>query len=484
MLKEKEDVIRKALILFDALLISAVFAVTFVLRRYFHLFYGIDFLQSAGVVAEMSATLSDYYSVLLIFVPLWCIVMYLNGMYKSLRTRTVGHIFWIIAKSAFFTTITFGTIVFVFRLHFVSRIFFIMLITTCSAVMLAEKLFILYVVHLIRKSGYNYRNLLIVGTGRRAMQFIKKVERHREWGLRIIGALDYENIKVGSVVGGSVYVLGSLSDLSKVLHEKAVDEVVFVIPRSQLGAIENYLYVCETLGVKATIAVDLFDLKISRLRQTEFDGVPLITFETAPSLEWALFLKRATDIIVSGAGIIVLSIPMLVVMALIKLTSPGPVFFQQKRVGLNGRKFVLYKFRSMYKNAHLKLSELAEKNEMKGPVFKMKDDPRVTPFGKFLRKTSIDELPQLFNVFMGQMSLVGPRPPLPSEVSQYEPWQRRRLSMRPGITCLWQVGGRSEIGFEDWMKLDLRYIDSWSLWLDIRILFKTIPVVIFGRGAY
>jgi lipopolysaccharide/colanic/teichoic acid biosynthesis glycosyltransferase len=169
---------------------------------------------------------------------------------------------------------------------------------------------------------------------------------------------------------------------------------------------------------------------------------------------------------------------------LIRATSKGPVFYIQKRMGLNGRKFVLYKFRSMYKGSHLKLSELSHKNEMKGPIFKIKNDPRITPIGRILRKFSIDELPQLFNVFAGQMSLVGPRPPLPSEVKKYELWQRRRLSMRPGLTCLWQISGRNRIGFDDWMKLDLEYIDNWSLWLDFKILCKTVPVVLFGVGAY
>jgi len=174
----------------------------------------------------------------------------------------------------------------------------------------------------------------------------------------------------------------------------------------------------------------------------------------------------------------------LFVTLLIKLTSSGPIFFKQKRIGLNGREFVLYKFRTMYKDAEKQQKMLEALNEMDGPVFKIRKDPRITPVGKFLRKFSIDELPQLFNVFIGHMSLIGPRPPLPNEVIQYETWQRRRLSMRPGITCLWQISGRNEIDFEEWMRLDLEYLDNWSLWVDIKILVKTIPVVLFGSGAY
>jgi len=190
------------------------------------------------------------------------------------------------------------------------------------------------------------------------------------------------------------------------------------------------------------------------------------------------------DIVMSGLGIVVLSPFFLIVATLIKLTSSGPVLFKQKRLGLNGRKFVLYKFRTMYKGADKKLSQLEAQNEMGGPIFKIKKDPRVTPVGRILRKFSIDEFPQLFNVFVGHMSLIGPRPPIPKEVEQYESWHRRRLSMRPGITCLWQVSGRNKIDFNEWMKMDLEYLDNWSLWFDLKILIKTIPVVLFGIGAY
>jgi exopolysaccharide biosynthesis polyprenyl glycosylphosphotransferase len=197
-----------------------------------------------------------------------------------------------------------------------------------------------------------------------------------------------------------------------------------------------------------------------------------------------LFIKRGVDIIVSSTGLLVLSPLFLLVGFIIKLSSRGPVLFTQYRAGLNGRKFTLYKFRTMYNDAYKKLSDVEKLNEMDGPVFKIKNDPRVTPFGRFLRKFSIDELPQLYNVFIGHMSLVGPRPPLPKEVDQYELWQRRRLSMRPGLTCLWQIRGRNKVDFNQWMKLDLEYIDTWSLKLDFYILVKTVPVVLFGIGAY
>lgn len=483
MLRERERAVRRAIMLLDILAISFSFFLTFFLRRHLHAFYRLDLIPSVRVMAEMSVPIQDYFIVLFLIIPIWSFSLYINGIYSSLRTKSLPEVIWIVLKSAFFVTAAFGTCVFFFKLKFVSRIFFIMLLAISTFSILLEKAAIFFVMRSVRKKGYNFRKILIVGTGRRAVHFIRKLEEHPEWGFRIAGIVDYEQVNVGKLVSG-IEVLASLDKIPQIIQHRAIDEVVFLIPRAQLDKIEEYLYVCETYGVNATVAVDLFDVKISKLRQTEIDGIPLITFDTTPADEQRLFLKRVIDVVGSGIGILLLSPLFLLITLLIKATSGGPVLYIQKRCGSNGRKFVLYKFRSMYQGAHKRLGELAKINEMKGPVFKIKNDPRITPVGRFLRKFSLDELPQLFNVFAGQMSLVGPRPPLPKEVSRYEPWQRRRLSMRPGITCLWQVSGRNKIGFDEWMKLDLEYIDNWSLWLDIKILFKTIPAVLFGRGAY
>jgi exopolysaccharide biosynthesis polyprenyl glycosylphosphotransferase len=223
---------------------------------------------------------------------------------------------------------------------------------------------------------------------------------------------------------------------------------------------------------------------IAKVSVDEIESVPLLTFTTIPTNEAALAVKRLSDIVISAGALILLSPLMLVAAAVIKLTSPGSVFFVQKRSGLNGRIFDFYKFRSMYRDADQRKDELRARNEMDGPVFKIKSDPRITPAGRFIRKSSIDELPQLWNVFKGDMAIVGPRPPVPAEVEKYERWQRRRLSMKPGITCIWQVSGRNMIKFNDWIRLDLAYIDNWSLWLDLKILIKTVPAVLTGKGAY
>ncbi|MEA3305942.1 MAG: sugar transferase, partial [Candidatus Omnitrophota bacterium] len=372
---------------------------------------------------------------------------------------------------------------FILKIEYVSRILFAIFVFSAFFLLIVEKWLLTSVVRHIRKKGYNYKCLLIVGSGKRAQNFIKVIDKHPEWGFKITGIVDNEKGKVKQKIMG-YEIIGALEDIQGILHKRAIDEVVFVVPRSWLDKVQNSIAVCELEGVKATLAVDFFDLKIAHSTQTELEGIPLMTFEPTLGREGQLFIKRAADIIFSGTALIAFLPLFLITGALIKLTSPGPVFFAQKRVGRNGRRFILYKFRSMYYGAQKKLTELERLNEASGPVFKIKNDPRITLAGRFLRKFSIDELPQLFNVFMGDMSIVGPRPPLSREVQKYEPWQRRRLSMRPGLTCLWQVRGRNKIAFEEWMKLDLKYIDNWALWLDFKILVKTIPVVIFGIGAH
>lgn len=483
MSKEKESVVRKAMMVFDAFTVSVAFLVAYFIRQHFHTFYNLDIIPSIQVVSGKLVSLSDYLVVLILVVLLWCSMLYFNGMYNSIRMRKLFEVVWIIAKSSFFTTIAFGAFSFLLKIEFVSRIFFAIFLVVSAISLLLEKIAVFSVIHYVRKHGYDYRRILIVGTGRRAADVISKTKSHPEWGLKILGVINDDPSRNVEKVK-DVEVIGNLNNISEILHKGAVDEVIFVVPRSRLSHIDNAVYACETEGVKATIAVDLFDLRIAKSYQTALNGIPLITYKTTVADERQLLIKSIMDFVISGFGIILLSPLLLFVSVLIKLTSSGPIFFKQRRIGLNGREFVLYKFRTMYKDAEKQQKMLETLNEMDGPVFKIRKDPRITPVGRLLRKFSIDELPQLFNVFIGHMSLIGPRPPLPNEVIQYETWQRRRLSMRPGITCLWQISGRNEIDFEEWMRLDLEYLDNWSLWIDIKILVKTIPAVLFGSGAY
>jgi exopolysaccharide biosynthesis polyprenyl glycosylphosphotransferase len=341
---------------------------------------------------------------------------------------------------------------------------------------------ILTFLHYFRKKGYNYKNLLIVGTGKVARDFVDNTKVHPEWGIKILGFLDWEEKLKGKDYSG-IKVVGGLDELPVFLKNQAIDYVVFAVERKFLNLIEPSLFLCEEAGITTCLLTDFFTPKISFKKSGEIFGQPVVFFSPLPQKPASFFLKILWDKSFALIGIILILPVLCFLTMLIKLTSPGPILFKQKRCGLNGKQFTLFKFRTMIDNAESLKKELLLKNEMKGPVFKIKEDPRITTVGKILRKLSLDELPQLFNVLRGEMSLVGPRPPLPEEVASYDNWHRRKLSMKPGLTCIWQVNGRNSIDFEKWMKLDLEYIDNWSLWLDTKILFQTIPAVLKGTGV-
>jgi exopolysaccharide biosynthesis polyprenyl glycosylphosphotransferase len=277
--------------------------------------------------------------------------------------------------------------------------------------------------------------------------------------------------------------LGSVGHIRKALNAEPIDYAIFSVYRQDPAAVERAILACQERGIEIWLKPD-FIQKITLSHVDYLESIPLFIFSFAPKSQFALLIKRIIDVVGSLAALTILAIPMLIITMAIKSTSKGAAIFKQKRIGLNGRRFIMYKFRTMQSESQQRKTELKLKNEMKGPAFKMKKDPRVTRIGCSLRKYSMDELPQLWNVLLGDMSFVGPRPPLPSEVNLYEGWQRRRLSMRPGLTCIWQVEGRNRISdFEEWVKLDLKYIDTWSLWLDLKILLKTIPAVLKGTGC-
>jgi exopolysaccharide biosynthesis polyprenyl glycosylphosphotransferase len=468
MLKEKDQVLRRFLIFVDACVITLAYALAFLLDSLFY---------------ESHVTLTKFALALVFAIPYWCLALYANGMYQSLRTRTYLEILWAVIKSATITFLLLGTFIFLLKLQFMSRLFFLIFFSLTFLFIWLEKTAIFMSSHYVRRQGLNTRRLLIVGTGKRAMDFIKRTDQHPEWGFEILGAIDDEPGR-GVRQVGQLEVVGALDDIPRIFHRDAVDEVVVLVPRSRLNSLQGAIENCETEGVVVTVAVDLFDTKLARSSVTELDGLPLLHFKTTHAKEWELLVKRIFDFAASGLGILILSPVLLIGAFLIKVTSKGPVFFKQARLGLSGRRFTLYKFRTMRMGATNALSDVTDLNDMTTPEFRDKKTQWITPVGRFLRKFSLDELPQLFNVFVGHMSIVGPRPTVPDEVDKYKDWQRRRFSMKPGITCLWQVNGRNKIAFEDWMKLDLEYLDHWSLWLDVKIMLKTVPVVLFGIGAY
>ncbi|MBN2097697.1 MAG: sugar transferase [Candidatus Omnitrophica bacterium] len=467
MLKEHATIFRRLAIFGDLCIIAGSFFLGYFFRNKIQDIYPLEV----------------YIGLLPVLLLSWGSLLYFFGMHKPLRIRRLGELLLIIFKAAGFSFIIFATYVYIFKLHYISRAFIMFVFIFAALLISFEKIALMIFFRKLRRRGFNFRQILIIGTGQRAQHFISLVHSHSEWGLRIVGIVDDDPAKVGKTVSGHK-VLGTFKDVPNIVHGNVVDEVVFVVPRSWLNKIEGLMHFCESEGLKVNVAVDIFKLKFSRAKQTDLAGFPLLSFESTPEKLGHLLIKRLLDMIISTAGLIILSPLFLVIPLIIKATSPGPVFFRQQRSGLNGRRFNLYKFRTMTKDAEAKLSELLQYNEMNGPAFKMENDPRLTKIGGFLRKFSLDELPQLWNVFRGDMSLVGPRPPIPKEVEKYDNWQRRRLSMRPGITCLWQANGRNRINdFSEWAKLDLEYIDNWSLGLDFKIIFKTVPAVLFAHGA-
>jgi exopolysaccharide biosynthesis polyprenyl glycosylphosphotransferase len=483
MLRENDAVVRRLMMFLDIIVISAAFFLSYLVRLRIPSSYRFGLIASRPFPADVPGLFVLHILFLGAAVPIWCYLLYRNGFYRSWRIWRARNIAWIVFKASAMSGLIFGAAFFLFKLTFMSRLFFLLFAVSGFLFLTAEKIAIFGVMHAIRRRGYNFRQILIVGTGRRAELFIRKIKSHPEWGLRITGAVEDEPGRGITGVDG-VKVIGDLGDLRGILHREPIDEVVFVVPRLRLQHIDKAIQECEIEGVKVTVAVDLFDLKIAKAYRSELDDTPLLTFKTTVPTEWELFAKRTMDIILSGLLILLLSPVLLAIAFLIKITSPGPVFFKQVRVGLNKRRFIMHKFRTMVEGAHDDLAQVDIYSEIYGPEWKEKKLAYVTPIGKLLRKSSLDELPQLFDVFLGRMSLVGPRPTLPEEVDQYECWHRRRFSMRPGLTCLWQVNGRREVKFEDWMKMDLEYLDHWSLWLDIKILVKTVPVILFGTGAY
>jgi len=330
------------------------------------------------------------------------------------------------------------------------------------------------------KAGNN-KQVIIIGTGTKAKKAADVILNSPEYETTLAGFLDYH--KKGLWRYRDIPLIGHPDEISGIINHCQVDAVIVAVEVEDIALTKSLFSTVEKMGVPIYFMPVIFDPKISRIRPAYINGTPVLLYRAVPENQLLLISKNIVDKIGALCGML-LALPLLILAAVaIKLDSKGPVFFKQTRSGLNGKIFKLYKLRTMHRDAEQKKRELLRFNEMSGPVFKLKNDPRVTGIGRFLRKTSMDEIPQFINVLKGDMSLVGPRPPLPDEVAQYEPWQRRRLSVKPGITCIWQVNGRNNVDFDEWLHLDMEYIDNWSLWKDTKILAKTIPTVIKGSGA-
>jgi exopolysaccharide biosynthesis polyprenyl glycosylphosphotransferase len=427
--------------------------------------------------------ISRTFKLFILILPFWLVILYLIQVAEIPRTKRYSVLFYQYLQSTVLVVTLLLIFYFVFKLYLISRLFLIEsalfgLLFLFLVRSMEYKVFKIY-----RARGYNYINVVLI-VDDSSIPFIESLISNKEWGYRIIA------IFTGSAMLKAKYekaiillpeeYLGVLNDLMEV---DIIDEVLYFKTKVIPAEVRNIVRSCEELGVVFSLNYTDQNNKLTNAIKTIIGNQKFLTFINIPHNSVALAIKKIMDISISFLMIICLSPVLLVISILIKLTSKGPVVFKQSRVGLRGRQFSLFKFRTMIVDAEKLKKELEAENEADGPVFKIKDDPRVTKIGKFLRRTGLDELPQLFNVLKGEMSLIGPRPPLPNETIQYKRWQLRRLSVKPGLSCFWQIKpDRNNIKFEKWMELDLAYIDNWSLRLDFIILLKTIRTVFQRSG--
>ncbi len=419
------------------------------------------------------------------FLLVWHVVFSSFGVYSSKRLSARWAEVLDIAKAATLGSIIIFVAAVPLRIEMVTPLFILFFWISSVLGGAASRVVLRAMLGDLRRRGRNLHQIVVVGTNPRALRFARKIESRPELGYRIVGFVDRYWAGMGIFRQAGYPLVADFAGFPRFLREQVVDEVVIALPmESSYGQAARIAGLCEEQGIIVRLLSDLFNLRLAQSRAEEFEGVPVITLGAGLPDGWQHVCKRTLDIVVSLAATLTFAPVFLLAALVVKLTSRGPALFVQERVGLNKRRFRLYKLRTMVADAAERQWEVEHLNEAHGPVFKIKNDPRLTPVGKFLRKTSIDEIPQLLNVLKGDMSLVGPRPMAVRDYKLYDQdWQRRRFSVRPGITCLWQVNGRSAIPFEKWMELDMQYIDQWSLGLDFKILAKTIPAVIRGAGA-
>lgn len=485
MLKERARLINLVVFSLDLLLVALAFVLAHTIRG--------ELLPDLGWGGGGEFyPLGSYLGLLPLALVLWAAWLWGSGRYRSHRTVSLPQEVGALLRVGFLASGLFALLVWGLRLDErlldsdrLSRAWLLLFSILATSFIVAEKIALRALARWVRQRGWNYRTVAIVGTGRSAQLLARAIRSRPSWGYRFLGFLESEPEEERPLARHPrpAPILGRAEELPQLVTQTVVDEVLFAVPPRDLARFEHLVLSLQEVGVVTRLALDFLPHAHARVELESLEGIPLVSFATAPTGAFELALKRIVDFTVAVV-VLVLSVPVLLGVALsIRLTSRGSILFRQVRCGLNGRRFVLYKFRTMVEDAEARLEEVAHLNHMNGPVFKARNDPRVTAIGRFLRRFSLDELPQLWNVIRGDMSLVGPRPPIPEEVAQYTPWQRRRLAMKPGLTGLWQISGRNELDFDRWMELDLEYIDTWSPWLDFKILLKTIPAVLSGRGA-
>ncbi|MGA1868368.1 MAG: sugar transferase [bacterium] len=469
MLKQYSYTIKRLILLLDIIIIAFC--------------YWMSLLLLAGVVGSRFKELTWILLVSSVVIPV-CFKIYglYNFRYKS---------FWEAVNKIFISHIinlmTIALTLYIFNIHHFSRIFMVSFFLSSAIIHSLLRFWIKKILTVARIKGYNFRRALIVGHSSSAARIISSIEENVEWGMRVVGIVKEDGIdETYNCAEINKYpIKGKLDDLKRILRSEPVDNVIFCTQRKNITDLKNTILDVETMGISSHVAIPNPVVKLSSTFIGNIDGIPLITYSPIKLSPLELMIKNFVDLLGGLIGFLFFIILYPIISLAIKLDSKGPVLFKQKRMGENGRIFTCYKFRSMYQDAEERKRELLAENQLNGAVFKIKDDPRITRVGKFLRKFSLDEWPQFINVLKREMSLVGTRPPTLDEVGKYELWQKRRLSMKPGLTGLWQVEGRNSINdFNEIVKLDLKYIDNWSIWYEFYIIIKTVFVALGGKNSY
>jgi exopolysaccharide biosynthesis polyprenyl glycosylphosphotransferase len=477
-----------AMVLLDAALIYAAFRLAYFMRYYvlfqshFLAFLRHNIESSLTRSADSYTPLSNFAGLEISIVIGLITIFTIRGLYKVRLTGSWFQQVWTIASSATVGLAFLVTYYFIFQPPSSSRLLVPFVWAMAIIVLSLGRLIVSVAMGLLYQLGLGETRLLVVGSGRLGKMMMQHIAASPDLGYHIVGFLNDTSEPPSDF--GRFKMLGTLEDLGLVIRSLQIDEVIIALPSNMHQQSIKSVRLCERLGASFKLVPDLYELSLSRIDMEAVEGIPLISIKQISLNTVQRIITRFVDILVSLL-ILMLGSPLWLCIALaIRLNSPGEIIYKQTRIGLDGRPFKVYKFRSMYMNADQLTASLWVKNEAQGPLFKMRDDPRITPVGKFLRRTSLDEFPQIINVLRGEMSLVGPRPPLSSEVAQYEDWQKGRLAIKPGMTGLWQVRGRSNLSFDEGVLMDLYYIENWSLRLYFLILFRTVPAVLTNRGAY
>jgi exopolysaccharide biosynthesis polyprenyl glycosylphosphotransferase len=465
MIKEREHVLARLSIIMQVLLSFGCFFMAW---------------WAAGFIKSIGGELTEYKAIFLFIGPVWYLLLDQFSLGNMARVKMYSVLFMeYIAVVGFGMIMLFASVV-ILDFDNLSRLVLVLFSGLNLVILFLYKILGFRVMKYFRGRGYNTKSILIIAD-KDSYYFIDRLLSTKTWGYRV-WAIMSDSTFIKEKYREEYTVLDEQEHISAVIDGNTIDEVMYCKSDLNQDEIRSLIYVCAEVGVIFRMQSEFLSVVSVRSKLTYLNQLPFLTFMNTPRNYMALKLKVILGYLISSFILIVISPVMLVIALLVKMGDGGPVFFKQPRVGLHGRRFLCYKFRTMVTNAEALKASLMNQNEQEGPVFKIKEDPRVTRVGRFLRKTSLDELPQFINVLRGEMSIVGPRPPVPSEVKEYERWQRRRLSMKPGITCIWQVSGRNNIPFDQWMKMDMQYIDTWSLKLDFILFLKTFKVMITGDG--